>query len=81
MTVTPDSTHRIVLTREIRNALNLGPGQPLEASISAGAVFLSPVAAKKGKLVTKGKLKVYAGKIPEVDVEEAVTKARHYTRL
>jgi bifunctional DNA-binding transcriptional regulator/antitoxin component of YhaV-PrlF toxin-antitoxin module len=81
MKVTPDSTHRIVLTKEIRNALNLKPGQPLEVSISAGAVFLSPVVAGNGKIVRKGKLKVYSGKIPDMDVEEAVSKARHYTRL
>ena len=81
MKVTPDSTHRIVLTKEIRNALNLKPGQPLEVCLSAGAVFLSPVPVRKGKVVRKGKLKVYRGKIPGVDVEEAVNKARHYTRL
>ena len=81
MKVTPDSTHRIVLTKEIRNALNLKPGQPLEVSISAGAVFLSPIPAGKGRIVRKGKLNVYTGKIPDVDVEEAVSKARHYTRL
>ena len=41
MNVTPDSTHRIVLTREIRDALNLKPGQPLNVSISAGAILLT----------------------------------------
>ena len=81
MKVTPDSTHRIVLTKEIRNALNLKPGQPLEVSITPGAVLLTPVAAGKGKLIRKRRLKVYTGKIPNVDVEEAVGKARHYTRL
>jgi AbrB family looped-hinge helix DNA binding protein len=80
MKVMPDSTHRIVLTKEIRNALNLKPGQPLEVSLTPGAVLLTPVAAANGKLIRKRKLKVYAGKIPNVDVEEAVAKARHYTR-
>jgi bifunctional DNA-binding transcriptional regulator/antitoxin component of YhaV-PrlF toxin-antitoxin module len=81
MKVTPDSTHRIVLTKEIRNALNLKPGQSLEVHLSAGAVFLSPTPVRGGKVVRKGKLKVYNGKIPDTDVEEAVSKARHYTRL
>ena len=81
MQVVPDSTHRIVLTKEIRDALNLRPGEPLEVSITAGAVFLSPVPMAGGKLVRKGKLKVYTGKIPDIDVEKAVSKARKYTRL
>ena len=81
MKVTPDSTHRIVLTKEIRSALNLKPGQPLEVSLSAGAVFLTPVSSAKKKLARKGKLKVYTGKIPNVDVEESIQKARKYPRL
>ena len=80
MKVIPDSTHRIVLTKEIRNALNLKPGEPLNVSISAGAVFLTP-AKPNGKLVRKGKIKVYTGEIPKVDVEEAINKARQYPRL
>jgi bifunctional DNA-binding transcriptional regulator/antitoxin component of YhaV-PrlF toxin-antitoxin module len=81
MKVTPDSTHRIVLTKQIRDALNLKPGQPLDVSIATGAVLLTPIPTATGKLVRKRKLKVYTGKIPNVDVEEAVTQARHYTRL
>jgi bifunctional DNA-binding transcriptional regulator/antitoxin component of YhaV-PrlF toxin-antitoxin module len=81
MKMIPDSTHRVVLTREIRHALNLKPGQPLDVSITTGAVLLTPVPTRTGKVVRKGKLKVYTGKIPNVDVEKAVAKARHYTRL
>jgi bifunctional DNA-binding transcriptional regulator/antitoxin component of YhaV-PrlF toxin-antitoxin module len=81
MKVTPDSTHRIVLTREMRDALNLRPGEPVEISIAPGILFLSAVPSSEGKIVRKGKLKVYTGKIPDIDVEKAVQKARHYTRL
>ena len=81
MKVTPDSTHRILLTKEIRNALNLKPGQALEVSITPGAVLLTPAPASNGKLIRKRNLKVYTGKIPNVDVEEAVGEARRYTRL
>lgn len=81
MKVTPDSTHRIVLTKEIRSALNLKPGQPLDVSISAGAVFLTPIASSKPKLIRKGKLKVYAGEVPKVDIEEAVRQVRNQTRM
>ena len=76
MKVTPDSTHRIVLNKEVRDALDLKPGQPLEMSISSGAVFLTPAPLSAGKVIPKGKIKVYAGKIPKVDVEEAVRKTR-----
>jgi bifunctional DNA-binding transcriptional regulator/antitoxin component of YhaV-PrlF toxin-antitoxin module len=76
MKVTPDSTHRIVLTKEVRDALDLKPGQPLEMSISAGAVFLTPAPVSSGKVVSKGKIKVYTGKIPNIDVEEAIRKTR-----
>lgn len=76
MIVTPDSTHRIVLTKEIREALNLQPGQPLDVSISSGAVFLTPAPLSRGKVVLKGKFKVYRGKIPAIDVEEAIAKSR-----
>lgn len=81
MKVTPDSTHRIVLTREIRDALKLKPGQPLNVSISAGAVLLTPFPLTSGKLIRKRKLKVYRGKIPDIDIEEAITKARQHPRL
>jgi hypothetical protein len=81
MQVTPDATHRIVLTREIREALNLKPGEPLNVSISAGAVFLSPVPVPKGKIIQKGKLKVYSGKIPNIDIEQALGKARRHSRM
>jgi bifunctional DNA-binding transcriptional regulator/antitoxin component of YhaV-PrlF toxin-antitoxin module len=81
MRVIPDSTHRIVLTREIRTALNLKPGQPLQVSITPGAVLLTPEAAATGKIVRKRKLKVYTGKIPDIDVEEAVSRVRRNMRL
>jgi bifunctional DNA-binding transcriptional regulator/antitoxin component of YhaV-PrlF toxin-antitoxin module len=76
MTITPDSTHRIVLTKEIRDALNLKPGQPLNMSVTAGAVFLTPAPMTGGKIVRKGKIKVYTGKIPDIDIEEAIRKSR-----
>ena len=81
MKITPDSTHRILLTREIRHALHLKRGQSLEVSITPGAVLLTPVPAKSGKLIRKHGLKVYRGKIPNIDVEEAIGQARDYTRL
>jgi AbrB family looped-hinge helix DNA binding protein len=80
MQVTPDSAYRIVLTKKIRRALNLKPGEPLDISISAGAVFLTPVKSKY-KLARKGKLRICAGDIPAVNVENAIDESRRYFRL
>jgi hypothetical protein len=76
MKITPDNTHRIVLTREMRTALNLKPGEPLEVSINPGAILLTTAKKEKGKLARKGKMLVYTGDIPDVDIVEAVNRAR-----
>jgi bifunctional DNA-binding transcriptional regulator/antitoxin component of YhaV-PrlF toxin-antitoxin module len=76
MKVVPDKTHRIVITRDMRNALNLKPGESLEISINPGAVILTPSKKEKGKLTRKGKMLVYTGDIPDVDIVEAVNRAR-----
>ena len=75
MKVIPDSTHRIVLTTEMRAALGFRPGDPLEVSISPGAILLSP-APVKGNVIKKGKLKVFDGKVPDVEITEAIRRAR-----
>lgn len=81
MQVTPDSAHRIVLTKEIRNALNLKSGEPIEVSLRAGAVLLTPVGPSEIKIASKGKLKVYTGAIPDVDIEKAIAEGRERASL
>ena len=76
MNVTLDKTNRFVFTRQMRDALNLGKSEGLEVSINPGAILLTSPRRKKGKLVKKGKLLVYTGEIPAVDIVEAVNRSR-----
>ncbi len=77
--VTPDPTNRIVLTREMRRAAGIRPGQKLEVSIAPGIIILStpPV---KARLKKKGKFTVIDGAIPDIDIADAVAMVRHYER-
>ena len=40
----------------------------------------SRVTSAKGRIVKKGKTKVFTEGIPDMDIAEAVNAARHYTR-
>ena len=37
-------------------------------------------ANREGRVVKRGKLKVWTGAVPSTSIEEAVEKSRHYTR-
>ena len=78
-TVTPDNTNRIVLTKEMRQAAGIRPGQKLEVSITPGVIILSAPTVK-AKLKKKGKLTVIDGAVPDIDIAEAVNIVRRYVR-
>lgn len=78
-TTTLDSTHRVVITREMRKAAGIKPGQKLHVQASPGFLILS-LPNVPAKIVTKGKLKVIDAPLPDFDVAEAVDRARRYTR-
>lgn len=78
-TTTLDPTHRVVITREMRMAAGIRPGQTLNVQASPGFLILS-LPPRPAKLVRKGKLKVIDAPLPDFDVEEAVARARQYTR-
>ena len=78
-TVTPDATHRIVLTKQMRQAAGIRPGEKLEVSITPGVIILSAPSVK-AKLTKKGKLTVIDGAVPDIGIAEAVNMARHYVR-
>jgi hypothetical protein len=63
----------------MRKAAGIKPGQKLHVHASAGYLLIStpPVSAK---LVKRGKLKVIDAPKPDLTVEEAVNRARHYRR-
>jgi hypothetical protein len=78
-TIRLDSSSRIVLSRDMRKAAGIPPGQKLRVSATPGRIILE-VEPNPGKIVTRGKLKVWTGKVPSTPIEEAVEQVRHYER-
>lgn len=79
-TVEPDKHNRIVLTRDIRKAAGIASGETLKLSASPGRIVLEVRPESSGRIVKKGGLKIWTGKVPPVPLEEAVDAARHYSR-
>ena len=75
-----DKTQRLVLTKEMRLVAGIVTGEKLEVTAMPGAILIAPAHRAKGRVVRKGKLKVFDGEIPDVDLAGAVNAARHYTR-
>ena len=75
-TITVDASNRIVLTRDLRQAAGISVGQKLRVSASPGRIVIE-VEPNPGKIVSKGKLKVWTGEVPETPLEEAVEQTRH----
>jgi hypothetical protein len=79
-TIEPDKQSRIVLTRDIRKAAGIALGEPLKLTVSPGRIVLEVQPESSGKIIKKGGLKVWTGKVPSIPLEEAVEKSRHYSR-
>jgi hypothetical protein len=79
-TVELDGSNRIVLSRELRRAAGIPRNQKLVASATPGRIVLEVPANTSGRVVKRGKLKVWTGAVPSTPIEEAVEQARHYTR-
>ena len=80
MTVALDASNRIVLSRELRRAAGIPRKQKLLASATPGRIVLEMKANASGRILKRGKLKVWTGAVPATPIEEAVEQARHYTR-
>ncbi len=76
---TLDLSHRLVITSAMRKAAGLKPGQKLTVQASPGLLIISTPHVP-ARLVKRGRLKLIDAPKPEFTVEEAVNKARHYTR-
>lgn len=79
-TVQLDASNRIVLPRELRRAAGIPRGQKLKASATPGRIVLEVEAAAHGKVVKRGKLKLWTGDVPSTPLAEATEAARHYER-
>jgi len=75
-----DASNRIVLSRELRRAAGIPRRQKLIASATPGRIVLEVEANAAGRVIKRGKLKVWTGSVPGTPIEEAVDQARHYTR-
>ena len=78
-TVTLDSSNRIVISRNLRQAAGIPKGQKLTVSATPGRIVLE-VEPNAGTVARRGKLKVWTGPVPSTPLEEAVDLVRHYER-
>lgn len=79
-TVQLDASNRIVLPRNLRQAAGIPRGQKLTASATPGRITLEMKAVAHGKIVKRGRLKLWTGAVPATPLAEAVEAARHYER-
>jgi hypothetical protein len=79
-TVELDASNRIVLSRELRQAAGIPKGQKLLVSATPGRIVLEVPPNNSGKIIKRGKLKVWTGPVPSTPLEDAVEQVRHYTR-
>ncbi len=79
-TVHLDASSRIVLPSDLRRAAGILRGQRLKASATPGRIVLELEAAAHGKVVKRGKLKLWTGEVPSTPLAEAVETTRHYER-
>jgi bifunctional DNA-binding transcriptional regulator/antitoxin component of YhaV-PrlF toxin-antitoxin module len=75
-----DASNRVVLPRELRRAAGVPRGQKLKASATPGRIILEMEPTAHGKVVKRGKLKVWTGAVPSTPLADAVEAARHYKR-
>ena len=79
-TIELDASNRIVLSRELRRAAGIPRRQKLLVSATPGRIVLEMAANPSGRIIKRGKLKVWTGAVPSLPLAEAVEQARHYTR-
>jgi len=80
MIVQLDASNRIVLPRELRRAAGVPRGQKLKASATPGRIVLEIEPNNRGKVIKRGKLKLWTGEVPATPLAEAVEAARDYER-
>lgn len=82
MTITTrlDSSNRIVISRDLRRAAGITPGQILKASAVPGRIVLETAAQPRGEVAKRGKLRVWTGAVPRTPLAEAVEAARRHER-
>jgi len=80
MIVQLDASNRIVLPRDLRRAAGVPRGQKLRASATPGRIVLEVEPAARGRVVKRGRLRLWTGAVPSIPLAEAVEATRHYER-
>jgi bifunctional DNA-binding transcriptional regulator/antitoxin component of YhaV-PrlF toxin-antitoxin module len=80
MRVELDASNRIVLSRELRRAAGIPRRQKLIASATPGRIVLEIERNASGRIIKRGKLKLWTGAVPTTSIGEAVEQSRHYAR-
>jgi len=80
-TVKLDTSNRIILSKDLRRAAGIPRGQRLKVSATPGRIVLEVQASSAGRVVKRGKLKVWTGVVPTTPLAEAVEHARHFCHL
>lgn len=75
-----DGSNRIVLPLDLRRAAGVPRGHKLKASATPGRIVLEMEPSSQGKVIRRGKLKLWTGAVPATPLAEAVEAARHYER-
>lgn len=75
-----DRSNRIVLSKDLRRAAGITRGQKFKASAVPGRIVLETETNPRGKVVKRGKLRVWTGEVPNTPLEEAVEQTRRYER-
>ena len=75
-----DGSNRIVLPLELRRAAGVPRRQKLRASATPGRIVLEIEPVSRGKVIKRGKLKLWNGEVPSTPLAEAVEITRHYER-
>jgi hypothetical protein len=71
-TVQLDASNRILLSRELRRAAGIGRRQKLIVSATPGRIVIEVMANASGRLIKRGKLKLWTGSVPTTPIDEAV---------
>jgi len=79
-TIELDASNRIVLSRELRRAAGISRRQKLLVSATPGRIVLEIEFKASGRIVRRGKLKVWTGTVPAMPLDEAVEQSRRHTR-
>jgi len=79
-TVQLDPSNRIILSKDMRRAAGFGPRQKLKVSAGPGRIVLEVESMSNGKVVKRGRLKVWTGSVPDLPLAEAVEHSRRYER-